>query len=128
MRFDLNLDRQVDDTDRQLWVEEIRHTYFGDANLDGEFESQDFVEVFVSGQYEDDIAANSTWASGDWNGDAEFTTDDFVIAFQSGGYEAGPRQAVRAVPEPSGVLLWACGMALFAIQRWTRRCVPFDPV
>ncbi len=121
LRFDLNLDRIVDGVDRQLWIEEIRHTYFGDANLDGEFESQDFVEVFVAGEYEDDIAGNSTWASGDWNGDADFTTDDFVTAFQSGGYEAGPRQVVLAVPEPSGMLLAFSGVLLFAVQGWHRR-------
>ena len=104
-RFDLNQDTHVDDRDRQVWVVDLKRTYFGDANLDGEFNSGDFVDVFVQGQYEDDLPANSTWATGDWDGDAEFTTADFVVAFTLGGYESGPRAAARFVPEPGSLLL-----------------------
>ena len=95
--FDLDGDGLVDDADRTVWVEasDIGKTYFGDSNLDGEFNSTDFVTVFVAGEYEDGIANNSGWDTGDWNGDAEFDSSDFVTAFISGGYETGPRAAER---------------------------------
>jgi hypothetical protein len=37
--FDLNGDGGIDQGDRSVWIEEIRKTYVGDANLDGEFGS-----------------------------------------------------------------------------------------
>lgn len=75
----------------------------GDANLDGFFNSGDLVQVFTIGEYEDDIADNSTWNDGDWNGDLDFNTTDLVTAFQAGRYEAAP--AAVSVPEPTGWLL-----------------------
>ena len=106
LSFDLTADGVVNTADREAWVEDVSNTYFGDANLDGEFSSGDFVQVFQRGEYEDPIAGNSGWADGDWNGDGEFDSGDFVLAFQSGGYEMGPRSTVAAnrlaaVPEPS---------------------------
>ncbi|MCA9217056.1 MAG: hypothetical protein KDB27_28500 [Planctomycetales bacterium] len=96
-RRDLNRDSIVDATDRDVWVHDIAKTYYGDANLDGEFDTADFVSIFNFGQYEDEIVGNSTWETGDWNLDGDFTTADLVLAFQDGGYEKGP---VAVVPEP----------------------------
>jgi hypothetical protein len=107
LTFDVNQDGAVSGQDRVVWVEELKKTYFGDANLNGEFNSGDLVFVLTSGQYEDATPGNSTWATGDWNGDGDFTTSDFVTALQGGGYENGPRAAVSAVPEPSSALLLA---------------------
>ena len=81
----------------------LKNTYVGDANLDGEFGSADFVVVFTSGEYEDGVVGNSTWETGDWNGDTEFDSSDFVAAFTGGGYELGPRMAVKSVPEPTSI-------------------------
>ncbi|MCA9166227.1 MAG: hypothetical protein KDB23_01105 [Planctomycetales bacterium] len=116
-RYDINFDGVVDDADRVRWVERHLHTYFGDANLDGEFNSADFVEVFQAGEYEDGIASNSTWAKGDWNGDEEFTSADIVYAFQGGAYEQGPRTNTQpaAVPEPASWMLLAIGC--FGVRR-----------
>ncbi|MCP4193706.1 MAG: hypothetical protein GY768_24100 [Planctomycetaceae bacterium] len=102
LKFDVNFDGGVDYGDRREWVEVLRGTYFGDTNLDGEFSSTDLVAVFQLGEYEDGIAANSTWSAGDWNGDREVDSADLVIAFQAGGYEQGPRPSL-AVPEPTGL-------------------------
>jgi hypothetical protein len=107
--FDLNSDLLVNDADRQIWVNDLKFTYFGDANLDGEFNSGDLVHVFQRGEYEDNEAGNSTWGDGDWNGDGEFSSSDFVVAFQAGGFELGPRAAVSSVPEPSANLLVLIG-------------------
>jgi hypothetical protein len=101
INFDLNNDRLVDQSDRRNWVSELMNTYFGDSNLDGEFNSQDLIAVFQAGQYEDGISGNSTWSAGDWDGNGDFDSGDLVFAFQDGGYEKGPRMALITVPEPS---------------------------
>ena len=78
----------------------------GDSNVDGIFNSSDFVAVFRVGEYEDGIPANSTWRDGDWNGDQEFDTSDFVFAFRKGTYSA----TAVPVPEPSGVVAVLVGI------------------
>jgi hypothetical protein len=61
---------------------------YGDANLDGVFDSRDLVQVFQRGEYEDGIQDNSRWEGGDWNGDGEFNSADLVAAFQANEYSA----------------------------------------
>ncbi len=119
--YDVTGDNLVNDDDRDRWVNELKFTYFGDADLNGEFGSADMVQVFQRGQFEDGIPLNSGWADGDWNGDGDFDSADFVTAFQQGGYEMGPRMAVQAVPEPAGWMLLALGwMSLVRRNRGTR--------
>lgn len=115
--FDLTNDNQVDGSDRTEWVESLKNSYFGDANLDGEFNSGDFVSVFTVGEYEDATAGNSNWADGDWDGDGDFGSGDFVAAFTAGGYESGPRAAVSSVPEPGSLLIFAAGALMLAFRR-----------
>ena len=121
LMFDLNGDAAIDVQDLHQWVKDLKQTWFGDANLDGEFNSADLVTVFQAGQYEDKIFENSTWATGDWNGDGEFTSVDFVVAFQDGGYEQGTRPSVRAVPEPKSILLLSTGLTILAVRRQRRK-------
>ncbi|MEZ6121097.1 MAG: PEP-CTERM sorting domain-containing protein [Pirellulaceae bacterium] len=116
--FDQNGDGQVNLHDRTHWVHSLANTYFGDANLDGEFNSSDMTLVFSAAEYEDNITLNSTWAEGDWNGDGDFDSSDLILAFQDGGYEQGPRADVQAVPEPATFVLFSLG--LLAIVRCTR--------
>jgi hypothetical protein len=92
-------------------VHDLKKTFFGDADLDGEFTSRDLVNLFQAGTYEDGLPGNSTWETGDWNGDRNFTSSDLVLAFQDGGYEQGPRASDHAVPEPDlGGVYWAMGL------------------
>ncbi len=88
----------------KVWVHDVYKSFLGDSNLDGEFNSTDFVSAFQSGEYEDDVQQNSSWATGDWDLDGEFDSSDFVLAFQDGGYEKGPR-VDALVPEPASQLL-----------------------
>jgi uncharacterized protein YjbI with pentapeptide repeats len=116
--MDVNGDGPVNVADAEMWVDEIKSTWRGDANLDGVFDTTDLVQVFAAGEYEDSLIANSTWATGDWNFDREFSTADLIVAFQGGGYEQGPRANVAAVPEPS---TWLLGLlTLPAILRRVR--------
>ena len=99
-------------------IEIVKRDWIGDANMDGEFNSGDFVAVFQAGKYETgEIAA---WSQGDWNGDRVFDSGDFVAAFQDGGYEMGPRSITAAVPEPSGCLFVTLATLLFPLIRRKR--------
>jgi len=104
--YDLNGDNLVNGLDHPVWVRTLKGTWYGDANLDGVFNTTDFVQVFQVGEYEDAVAGNSGWAEGDWNADLDFNSGDFIAAFQDGGFEQGPRAALAAsVPEPSTACL-----------------------
>ena len=107
-RFDVNGDGQTNSDDRRFWVVVLAKTWFGDANLNGLFNSGDFVGAFQAGLFETGVTAG--WATGDWNGDKLFNSSDFVTAFQDGGYDAGNRQGVSAVPEPASLSLLLLGI------------------
>lgn len=94
-RFDLNGDGQVDnltDGDLDQLILYILSTYYGDANLDGEYNSADLAYVFGFGfgEYDDGDNDNSTWEEGDRDGDGDFDSSDFVLAQTYNSYENGP--------------------------------------
>lgn len=108
LNFDLNADNLVNDGDRTVWVKNLRKTWFGDADLNGVFDSNDFVQVFSVGKYETKTSAG--WEEGDWDGNGVFDSGDFVRAFQDGGYELAPAAAAATVPEPASI-----GLVLLAV-------------
>ena len=71
--FDLTGDGKVDLDDRVYWVEQpsMKNSWIGDADLNGVFDSNDFVQVFSVGKYEVE-GVTATWEQGDWNGDLVF--------------------------------------------------------
>jgi hypothetical protein len=116
--YDLNDDAKVDQADLTTWVKTLRTTWIGDANLDGEFNSGDLIQVFAAGKYE--LNGDASWDEGDWTGDRRFNSGDIVSAFQDGGYERGPVPA-SAVPEPgSGLLLGIAGVLLICARSKAR--------
>jgi hypothetical protein len=116
--FDVTGDSVVNGEDRDEWVNVLKNTYYGDANLDLQFDSSDLVAVLAAGTYEVDIDA--TWATGDFDGDGRTSSSDLVTALAGGGYETGPRAAVQAVPEPSSGLLLVAALGLLSAAG--RRC------
>ena len=108
--FDVNGDRIVDLVDRQFWVHDLARTYFGDANLDGEFDAADLVTVLQAGKF--GTGEPASWSEGDWNADRIFDANDIVLALQDDGYNRGSLLAVNSVPEPSSVLLLVIGSAI----------------
>ena len=118
-KFDLNGDGNVNGVDVSIWAKDLANTWIGDSDLDGEFNSGDFVQVFSRAKFEQDVDA--VWSDGDWNGDGRFGSSDFVNAFADAGYEKGPRPT-QAVPEPApfaGIVL----VTLLAAPRMRRRCI-----
>lgn len=114
--FDLDQSGRLNGDDVTYWVHQLKKTTFGDANVDGRFDSSDLIQVFAAGLYEKQalrslvdgslVEAIASWPTGDWNSDGEFTTSDLLVAFQEGSYETGPRPAVKTVPEPTEWSLW----------------------
>lgn len=100
-QFDLDESGDTNFEDLRFMIDQVIRSYFGDANLDGEFNTSDFILVFQENEYEDGIPGNSTWSTGDWNGNGDFETGDFILAFQSDGYEKGRRTRFQNVPEPT---------------------------
>ena len=61
------------------------HRIVADADLDGLFNTNDLIQVFVGGKYE--LPVSATWSEGDWNCDGEASTRDMVNAFIDGAYQ-----------------------------------------
>ena len=120
LKYDVNNDSKVNGDDVNYWAKQLKKTWIGDANINMEFNSEDFVQVFAVGKYElPDVPA--VWSEGDWDGSGRFDSGDFVAAFADGGYELGPPPpgATSAVPEPSSVVLVLLGMV--GLLHLTRR-------
>ncbi len=121
-QYDINTDGKVDQEDRRVWVAQRKTTYFGDADLNGEFGTGDLVHAFLRGKYNSASAVDVSWEDGDWNGDGVFDSGDLVAAFQDGGYEMGPRPQAVPVPEPSSLVVLTIGLLGMGQLRRRKRC------
>jgi hypothetical protein len=100
---DVNGDGAIDDGDMDYLIHEILGTDYGDANLDGVFNSADLVQIFSTGEYEDGVPHNSGWADGDFDCDGEFTSSDIIKAMQTGSYSPAALPASSAVAAVAAV-------------------------
>ena len=101
--FDVTGDDRLDINDFHTWVADLRTTWIGDANLDGEFNGDDLITAFSGGKF--GTADVARWTEGDFDGDQDFDPDDLVEAFAAGGYDAGPKANAAPVPEPTSTVL-----------------------
>ena len=60
--YDLNNDNKVNYDDRLVWLHDLKKTWVGDSDLNGLFDSADFVLAFQAGKYEV-IGATATCGS-----------------------------------------------------------------
>ncbi len=90
---DVNGDGVTDKRDLDQYIHNIVGTHYGDANLDGIFNSADLIKVFTANLYE--TGQRATWGQGDWNCDGKFDSSDLVEAFKDGGYSANATSKSR---------------------------------
>ena len=85
-KMDLDDDGILSRADVDELARFLRTTY-GDANLDGKFDTSDLHKLFVHNEYEDGRHKNSTWQTGDFDGNGEFDSSDLLYIFQNSVYE-----------------------------------------
>ena len=88
----------TDDSGRSNYHTEDTYWKVGDSNRDGHFTTEDVVQAFMAGEYNDNIPGNSTWGEGDWNRDGDFDEQDLVEAFACGGFEAPSVSLIPRIP------------------------------
>jgi hypothetical protein len=113
--YDLNADSLVNQADVEVWIKDLLHSWVGDADLNGQFDSSDLVSILAAGTYEADV--NAVWTTGDFSGDARANSADLVAALADGGYELGPRAATASVPEPATLTLLTLSLLVLATRR-----------
>jgi hypothetical protein len=108
-QYDLNDDGVVDQADVTFELQQIFHTSYGDADLNGNTDFVDFQALLTHWQASGPLVG---WADGDFNGDGTVDFLDFQILlnyWNPGGWNFAPSQ----VPEPgTWVLLGLGGMAI----------------
>lgn len=67
----------------------------GDANLDGQFDQLDLVDVLQAGKFM--TGQPASWSEGDWNGDERFDQLDLVLALQSESRFAPQADAAKVI-------------------------------
>ena len=95
-QFDLNSDSIVNNDDLRIWVEDLKGTHLGDANLDGVVSFLDFLTVSSNS------GEPGAWSDGDFDASGDVQFSDFVILSNNFGNSSGN---VAPVPEPSAILL-----------------------
>lgn len=106
--FDLNNSATLTAADLEVWVEQLAGTHFGDANLDGTVDFQDFVSLSAG------FGENGGWGQGDFDGNGKVEFEDFVALSGNFGQSA---TAVASAPEPSSLVLLVLGLATIKRRR-----------
>lgn len=113
--FDLDGDEQVGEADLELLLGRAG-TLLGDADLSGEVDFSDFIELARAfGLYD------TGWKGGDFNGDGQTTFSDFLDLSNAFGDSVSPGLAsAAAVPEPQSEWPLLAGLLLLFRLRLIR--------
>jgi hypothetical protein len=94
--IDFNSDAQLDSADSRYLIEEIFHTHFGDANLDGLVNRTDATIVTANLGW----SAGPAWARGNFNGDARVDLVDLAMQQANFGFGPAPSPAAAVFGRP----------------------------
>ena len=90
-QYDLDQNGTLDLDDHTYWVADLKHTWMGDADLDGSVNFADF--LVLSGNF----GQEGGWAHGDFDNSGDVQFADFLLLSSNFGQTAGE---VATVPEP----------------------------
>ena len=120
LSFDLNGNGRVDAADRRFWVEDLKGTYFGDADMSQSVEFADFLAL-ANG-----FGGPGRWSEGDFDGSGDVVFADFLLLTSNFGNSLVETIA-STVPEPAGEVSAILSLVgLFWFRRvsgsWDERC------
>jgi formylglycine-generating enzyme len=78
MAFDLTGDDVVDQLDMDVLIHDILHTHYGDADLNGEVDGDDY-DALVNGYLFGIQEGMPAWSQGDFDGNGEVDGDDYDL-------------------------------------------------
>ncbi len=105
LQFDVDGNDIVDTNDRSVWITDIKNTFIGDANLDGQVNAEDLNALALSWR----STTATSWSQGDFNADGSVNASDLnelALHWRSGVAAAA---SAPAVPEPSSLMLLLLG-------------------
>ena len=108
-QFDVNRNGIVDQEDHAYWVSDLKHTWMGDADLDGNVNFADFVTLA------NHFDGPGGWGQGDFNADGIVQFPDFAIL--ASNYGMTSTAVAVAVPEPCSSVLLMIGFLLRLVAR-----------
>lgn len=109
--FDLTDDALVNEADRKVWVEDLKGTFFGDVDLDGQVQFSDFLALSAG------FGSEGGWAEGDVDGDGQIQFADFLSL--SGNFGKPEATASLSVPEPAINSPLYCLLAILLLRPGT---------
>lgn len=112
--FDLNDDGTLTGSDREVWVQDLAGTFFGDTDLSRKVDFADFLLLA------DSFGQDGGWGQGDFDGDGKVDFPDFLELSANFGMTSSE---VAAVPEPTCLALVSFGMLGLTMRRRRRAVV-----
>ena len=102
LRLDMNGDQSVDVSDVHHWVTDLKSTFVGDTNLDGEVRFDDFLALSAN------FGQAGGWAEGDFDSNGRVDFPDFLALSTNFGVTA--EASAASVPEPAGLTVAVFGL------------------